>query len=301
MSFCLAREQSFGSCKRLEISIRENVMAQNDKYQLMEKAIEYLASHSNVSLEQLALHLDISAGHCQKLFTRYVGISPKRFQQSIAVNQAKQRLLKSQSVLDASLNSGVSGPGRLHDHFVTLEAMTPGDYKNGGANLTLQYGTGQSPFGQVFIAASERGICKLSFVEEQAGLQELQSEWPLARLEKNSSQAQKIIQQVFEKMPLGALEKPLSVLVKGTNFQIQVWRALLKIPQGHLNSYQTIAEQIGKASASRAVGTAIGSNPIAFLIPCHRVIRGTGELGGYRWGLNRKRHILVWEEWLEKP
>jgi len=268
-------------------------------YRRIARAITYLHRHAAAQpdLAAVARHVHLSEFHFQRLFLRWAGVSPKRFLQHLTLERAKARIARSGSLLEASAGLGLSGPGRLHDLFVTLEAMSPGEYKSGGAGLEITFGVHESPFGWALIASTARGICALRFIEqatEQAAEDLLREEWAKARMKRDRMRARELGARIFD--PLSApADKPLALLVKGTNFQLQVWRALLQLPLGALATYGEIARQIGHPAAARAVGTAIGANPIAFLIPCHRVIRESGHLGGYRWGATRKAAILCWE------
>lgn len=245
----------------------------------------------------MAQRAHLSEHHFQRLFTRWAGVSPKRFLQALTAEHAKARLASSRSVLDLAASVGLSGPGRLHDLFVTLEAMTPGEFRDGGRGLAIRYGVCDSPFGRCLIATTARGICALRFVDGAgagriAAL--LRDEWPNALLQHEPLASTALANRIFA--PLGSRQvRPLALLVRGTNFQIQVWRALIHIPFGSVASYGDIARRIGHAHGARAAGSAIGANPIAWLIPCHRVIRESGALGGYRWGPARKAAMLGWE------
>lgn len=268
-------------------------------YGRIEAAIHYLEQNfqEQPTLKQVAEHVGLSEYHFQRLFSRWAGTSPKRFLQFLTIQHAKKLLADSQSVLDTTYEAGLSSPSRLHDLFVTHEAITPGEFKQKGAGLTIQYGFHDSPFGECLIALTERGICGLQFVPDgnrEAALAELKTSWPQARFVADDEATQPFVDPIFNLS--GSGERPsLPLYLKGTNFQIQVWRALLKIPAGTAVSYGTIAQMIGNPKASRAVGSAAGSNPVGYLIPCHRVIRQAGSLGDYRWGSSRKKAILGWE------
>ena len=267
-------------------------------YERIAVAIDYLLTNSGQqpSLADVAAQAHLSPFHFQRLFKRWAGITPKRFLQVVTVARAK-RLLSDDafSSLQASEALGFSSASRLHDHFVTLEAMTPGEFKSQGEGLTLAFGFAPGPFGQVFIAWTTKGICSLEFVDDDAEsvVRALQLGWPGARCVQREAEAQTIVQRLFGRVPPDDL--PISVHVRGTNFQVAVWRALLAIPEGKFASYGQIARAVGRPSAVRAVGSAVGANPCAYVIPCHRVIRGNGEIGGYRWGLRRKQVINAWE------
>lgn len=274
-------------------------------YQRIEKAIVFLQTHHKAqpSLHALAEHLDLSPGHLQKLFTRWAGISPQRFLHYLNVSYARQQMAHTRNLFELTLDTGLSSPGRLHDQFVTLVAMSPGEYQEGGKGLRIAHAEVESPFGPVFLATTPRGICACHFLAPEAlpgsELQALQKQWPQADFYQNSETQQRLTTlaaTLFDPLSKTANPTPaLTAHVKGSNFQIQVWQALLKIPSGGLQSYGDIAQRIGKPNAARAVGTAIGQNPVAVLIPCHRVLRSSGAVGGYRWGTARKQSLIVQE------
>ncbi|TYO99061.1 AraC family transcriptional regulator of adaptative response/methylated-DNA-[protein]-cysteine methyltransferase [Geothermobacter ehrlichii] len=268
-------------------------------YRRIEQAIHFLEEHATdqPSLEEVAAHIGLSPYHFQRLFKAWAGVSPKRFLQHLTVESAKRLLRDSASVLEAALDVGLSGPGRLHDLFVSVEAMTPGEYKSWGRELNLQYGYHPTPFGECLIAVTGRGICSLAFVDRETrdrALEELRHNWREASLVENPRTSEDIVGQIFAPAQKRG-QKPLKVLLKGTNFQLKVWQALLKIPEGAVVTYGALADAVGHRGAHRAVGTAVGHNPIAYLIPCHRVLRSNGGIGGYRWGTTRKRAILARE------
>jgi AraC family transcriptional regulator of adaptative response/methylated-DNA-[protein]-cysteine methyltransferase len=270
-----------------------------NNYDRIAMVIRYLDEHhEQPDLAALAKYAGLSPFHFHRLFSAWAAITPKDFLQCLTLAHAKQLLQKGQSVLDAALDSGLSGPGRLHDLCVNLEAASPAEIKSGGAGWTISGGFADSPFGSCLIAESPRGICHLSFVEPQASeaaWAALQSYWPQARLQRNDSAAARVAALIFAR-PAGSASRPgLRTFVRGTAFQVRVWRALLQVPAGKLVSYGNLAAALGQPSAARAVGTAVGQNPVAYLVPCHRVIRETGAVGGYRWGQVRKRAILAWE------
>ncbi|WP_445246039.1 methylated-DNA--[protein]-cysteine S-methyltransferase, partial [Microcoleus sp. OTE_8_concoct_300] len=251
-------------------------------------------------LAAVAQHISLSEYHFQRMFTQWAGISPKRFLQYLTVEYAKSKIAETKSLLDLTSDIGLSSPGRLHDLFVNLEAMSPGEFKTGGSGLQIVCGIHDTPFGKALIATTSRGICNLRFLDgtdEQTAAQMLRNVWLNAEVICDRETTQPVCDTIFDRATLS--RKPIALLVKGTNFQVQVWRALLRIPFAGITTYQTIAETIGNPTAARAVGNAVGNNPIAYLIPCHRVIRASGELGGYRWGLERKTVILSWEASLE--
>ena len=259
------------------------------------RALAYLEAHwrEQPTLEQLAEAAGLSPGHFQRLFKHWAGVSPKRLLQFLTVEYAKGRLRDGRSVLDTALDAGLSGPSRLHDLFLAAEAVTPGAWRQGGAGLTLSYGLHDSPFGPVLIARSERGICGLHFADDtEAALAAVHHDFPRAELirdpDATAEAARRLARPGFDGPPL-----PLAP--RGTNFELKVWRALLQLPLGTLASYGDIAKFIGAPRASRAVGRAVGANPISLLIPCHRVVQASGMLGNYGGGPLRKRAILAWE------
>ncbi|MDO6387253.1 methylated-DNA--[protein]-cysteine S-methyltransferase [Uliginosibacterium sp. 31-12] len=267
---------------------------QSEAYATIAQAIRFLREHAREQpdLAVLADALGLSSFHLQRLFSAWAGVSPKRFLQFLSKEEARRRLRASASVLEASLASGLSGPGRLHDLMVTCEAVTPGEVAQGGAGLDILYGSGLTPLGQAFVALTPRGICRLEFLAEAAALAVLREEWPRARLCHEPDAAQRTLNAAFQRLPGSA---PLHLLLRGSNFQIQVWQALLRIPPGDLASYGQIARALGKPQAARAVGSAIGANTIAALIPCHRVIRESGDFSDYRWGIERKQALIALE------
>ncbi|HXE57651.1 MAG TPA: methylated-DNA--[protein]-cysteine S-methyltransferase [Gemmatimonadales bacterium] len=268
-------------------------------YARIERAIRYLDESypHRPDLGELARTVGLSEFHFQRLFTRWAGISPKRFIQFQTVGHARELLRESRSILAATYEAGLSGPSRLHDLFVTVEAVTPGEYRTGGAGLEIRWGVHQTPFGECLIAATDRGVCHLAFLD-QGGLPdamtELHRRWPRATLVRDPGATTSLARRIFT---LGGQDgaAPLALHLKGTNFQLKVWEALLRIPPGAMVSYEDVARMVEAPGAERAVAAAIGRNPVAFLVPCHRVIRKTGAFGGYRWGLPRKRAILTWE------
>jgi AraC family transcriptional regulator of adaptative response/methylated-DNA-[protein]-cysteine methyltransferase len=270
-----------------------------EDYHRIAQAIAFMQQqHLNQpELAIVAQHIGLSDYHFQRLFTQWAGISPKRFLQYLTVEYAKSKITQTKNLLDLTLDVGLSSPGRLHDLFVNLEAMSPGEFKAGGAGLQIRYGVHATPFGQALIATTARGVCNLHFldaIDEQTAEQILRLEWAKAEIIRDQQVTQPLYSLIFNPAVLHN-QPPLTLLVKGTNFQVQVWRALLNVPFGGITTYQTVADLIDRPTASRAVGNAIGSNPIGYLIPCHRVIRESGKLGGYRWGVERKTAILGWE------
>jgi len=252
-------------------------------------------------LAALAQGAGLSRFHFHRLFSTWAGVTPKDFLQCLTVAHAKELLRDGENILDVALETGLSGPGRLHDLCVNLEAASPGELKSGGAGWVISFGFAESPFGQCLIAESPRGICRLSFVEsndEDSETNQLREDWPQARLKRDDLKSKKLAAKIFAREANGAnstSQPALRALVRGTPFQLRVWRALLQIPAGALISYGRLAEIIRQPAAARAVGSAVAANPLAYLIPCHRVIRETGVLGNYRWGKLRKRAMLAWE------
>jgi AraC family transcriptional regulator, regulatory protein of adaptative response / methylated-DNA-[protein]-cysteine methyltransferase len=250
------------------------------------------------SLEDIAAHVGLSTTHVHHLFRRWCGLSPKAFLQAITLDNAKALLADSASVLDTTYELGLSGPARLHDLFVTHEAMTPGDYKAGGAGLTLRVGYHPSPFGEAILVATERGLAGLGFVDggdRAAALADMQRRWPKAAYVEDEAATAPLARRIFDPLSWRA-EQPLRVVLIGTDFEVRVWQTLLRVPLGRATTYSDIASRIGKPSASRAVGAAVGKNPISFVVPCHRVLGRSGALTGYHWGLTRKQAMLGWEQ-----
>jgi len=265
-------------------------------YQRIEAAIAYAHAHfrEHPHLEALAQQAHWSPFHFQRKFQEWAGVSPKKFLQFLSLEHAKGLLQQQASVAEAAHATGFSGPGRLHDLFVTLEAMTPGEYRQGGAALAIHYSFGDGPFGPYLVASTGKGICKLTFVDEpEQGLLDLRREWPRAQLVPAAAPSHELVAQFFARaiLPAGRLHLHL----KGTAFQLKIWESLLRIPEGRLSTYTRLAQAANNQAAVRAAGTAIGANPVGYLIPCHRVIRQTGELGQYRWGAGRKAAMLGWE------
>jgi len=267
-------------------------------YDRIAEAISFISNrlNSQPTLNEIAAHLHLSPFHFQRLFCRWAGVTPKRFLQVLTLDRAKQLLRESKPLLEVSDTLGLSSSSRLYDHFVHLEAVTPGEYKLKGAGLTIEYAVHDTPFGKTFIATTPRGVCAFSFLENmeiEGHLTALNKKWPHALVHENRQRTLAVINAMFggEKK----LDRPLSLHVTGTNFQISVWKALLQIPPATVTSYSQVAIAIGHPKSARAVGLAVGANPVAFLIPCHRVIQLSGKLGGYRWGEARKQAIHAWE------
>jgi AraC family transcriptional regulator of adaptative response/methylated-DNA-[protein]-cysteine methyltransferase len=267
-------------------------------YDRIAQAIRFIeANHTRQpSLEEVAKSVYLSEFHFQRLFRRWVGISPKRFLQFLTIEHAKRRLDECRSVLDATYDAGLSSPGRLHDLFVTLEAVTPGEYKQRGSGLHIAYGFHDTPFGTALLGATDRGLCALSFVDEGRegdAIDELRERWSRADLDEDASRTADLAARIFAPEP--ADDRPIPLFVQGTNHQVRVWEALLRVPGGALVTYEQLAAAAGKPEAVRAVAGAVARNQIAYVIPCHRVIRKLGAFGGYRWGPERKQAILGWE------
>jgi AraC family transcriptional regulator of adaptative response/methylated-DNA-[protein]-cysteine methyltransferase len=267
-------------------------------YERIAQAISFINSRVDrqPTLNEIAAHVHLSPFHFQRLFSRWAGVTPKRFLQVLTLERAKQLLSESMPLLEISDSVGLSSGSRLYDHFVQLEAVTPGEYKTGGIGLTIEYGVHGTPFGNVFIAITPKGVCKLAFLQDDEideHLAELCKTWPYAEMHANRQSTLEVIDAMFG----GEIRsnRPLSLHVSGTNFQASVWKALLAIPPGTVASYAQVAAAIGHPNAARAVGLAVGANPVAFLIPCHRVIRQSGKIGGYHWGETRKHAIHAWE------
>lgn len=266
-------------------------------YQRIAKAIDYIQSNFKLqpNLDEVAEKVNLSPAHFQKIFTDWAGTSPKKFLQFISLEHAKSLLKEEKATLfDAALETGLSSTSRLHDLFVNIEGMSPAEYKNGGKNLKINYSFSESPFGEIITASTEKGVCFMAFTEnKENALRDLVNKFPNASFFEKQDEFQQNALSIFTKdwSELGAIKLHL----KGTDFQLRVWESLLTIPMGKLSTYGNLAREIGSPKASRAVGTAIGSNPVAFLIPCHRVIQSTGKIGGYMWGSDRKRMMIGWE------
>ncbi|MCQ3938527.1 MAG: 6-O-methylguanine DNA methyltransferase [Chloroflexi bacterium] len=282
----------------------ENQLEPLQHYRLIEQAIQYIEANvkRQPDLEEIASAVGLSEYHFQRLFTRWAGISPKRFMQFLTREHAKELLGRSENLLETTHQVGLSSLGRLHDLFVTTEAVTPGEYKSQGTGLTIRYGIHPTPFGKCLIGTTERGICHLAFVDGSEGnaVDNLVAHWKEAKMTEDYKATAPLVNRIFLDPQAGSpgSNKPnpaLNLHLRGTNFQIKVWEALLNIPLGAVTTYERIAAQIGNPHAVRAVGSAVGDNPIAYLIPCHRVIRKSGEFGNYLYGSARKKAILVKE------
>lgn len=280
----------------MNITASDNHPFQIQDYERVAKAIRFLQDHQTElpSLPEVANHIGLSPYHFQRLFLRWAGLSPKQFLSSLALQNAKALLRQGEPVLETALAVGMSGPSRLHDLFLHVEGMTPGEYKSSGQGLQIGYGFHATPFGQALVLTTPRGLCGLHFLErgeEDTALLAAKKEWPLSQFMEESKYSAGILAAALAPVR----NSPLTLHLKGTRFQIKVWQALLSIPEGHWVSYQHLAERMEIPNGARAVGQAVGQNPVAWLIPCHRVLRKSGALGGYRWGEARKRTMLAWE------
>lgn len=284
-----------------------------DDYARVREAIEYLTRHwkTQPEVEEIAAQIGLSASHFSSLFRRWAGITPKQFLQALTIDHARALLRDSASVLDTSLEVGLSGPGRLHDLFVAHEAMSPGEFGSGGEGLTLTYGFHPSPFGEAIAVATPRGLAALGWVDDKAApgrasdtgksaggregaLADMIRRWPNAQFVRDDAATADYVRQAFDPA-IWEGGRPLRVVLIGSDFEIRVWETLLKIPMGRATTYSSIARHIGKPKAARAVGAAVGRNPISFVVPCHRVLGSSGALTGYHWGLTRKQAIIGWE------
>lgn len=274
-------------------------------YDRIESAMAYLVNQATAqpSLEEVAAHVHLSPYHFQRLFCRWAGTTPKRFLQALTLERGKKLLDDSRSLLEASHELGLSGSSRLHDHFVQLEAVTPGEYKSRGQQVHIEYGVHPTPLGPMFVAITRRGVSRIEFMDFKSLeelLEDLHNAWPLSSISENALATGYVINSFFD-ANTASRSGPLSLHVTGTNFQIAVWRALLEIPPGAVASYAQVAKALGAPKSARAVGNAIGANPVALLIPCHRVIQQSGALGGYRWGATKKLMVQTWERMRDEP
>lgn len=268
------------------------VSERSESFARIASAIDYLVEHRDAqpSLDEVAAHVALSPFHFQRLFKRYAGVTPKQFLAALTLQRAKRRLDADASVLDAALDAGLSSPARLHDHFITIDAMSPGEYKRGGNGLAVRYGFAQTPLGLIRAGRTERGIAMLDFVDAISPIDPPATPLPNAQFVRDDRVAEEIALRAF-----GKASAPIRLHVGGTNFQLRVWNALLAIEPGHTLDYASVAAAIAQPTAARAVGNAVGANPVALLIPCHRVIAASGIVGNYRWGGARKRALLAWE------
>jgi len=268
-------------------------------YDIVRRAIAFIAEHrrQQPEIESIAAAAGVSSAELHHLFRRWAGLTPKEFLAALTLDHARNLLRDSASVLDASYEVGLSGPGRLHDLFITYEAMSPGEWKSGGEGLTLTYGFHPSPFGLALVMATERGLAGLGFADaggEAAALADMRGRWPKANYVEDAQATAPVARRIFDPSSWRA-DRPLRVFLIGTDFEVRVWETLLKIPMGRAATYTDIATKVCSPKAARAVGAAVGKNPISFVVPCHRVIGKSGDLTGYHWGLTRKRAILGWE------
>jgi AraC family transcriptional regulator of adaptative response/methylated-DNA-[protein]-cysteine methyltransferase len=268
-------------------------------YDVVRRAIGHIRGHwrEQPEIEAIAEAAGVTPTELHHLFRRWAGLTPKAFLQALTLDGARQLLRDSASVLDATYEVGLSGPGRLHDLFVTHEAMSPGEWKSGGEGLTVFFGFHPSPFGSALLMATERGLAGLAFAdpgEERAALADMKARWPRAAYVEDSARTAAIARRIFDSSQWQQ-DKPLRVVLIGTDWEVRVWEALMQIPMGRLTTYSDIASKIHKPAAARAVGAAVGKNPVSFVVPCHRVVGKSGDLTGYHWGITRKRAMLGWE------
>jgi AraC family transcriptional regulator, regulatory protein of adaptative response / methylated-DNA-[protein]-cysteine methyltransferase len=277
--------------------LMESIPERSQDYRLIEQAIHFIEANAcrQPELEEIAAAVGLSESHFQRKFTRWAGISPKRFLQFLTKENAKALLAQSENLLNTTHQVGLSSLGRLHDLFITSEGVTPGEYKSRGEGLVIRYAIHPTPFGRCLVATTERGICQLGFVQTSEGdaIDQLVADWSRAEMVEDHQATSPLIEPIFDLSQRG--KESLRLHLRGTNFQIKVWEALLTIPAGAVSTYEHIATQIGKPYAFRAVGTAVGHNPVAVLIPCHRVLRKDGGFGNYRYGSARKKALLGWE------
>ena len=268
-------------------------------YDVVRRAIAFVSEHwrAQPEIDVIAAAAGVSASDLHRLFRRWAGITPKAFLQALTLDHARRLLRDSASVLDTTFEVGLSGPGRLHDLFVTHEAMSPGEWKSGGSGLTMSYGFHPSPFGTALVMTTRRGLAGLAFAdpgEEEAALADMKGRWPKANMVEDRARTAPLARRIFDSR-LWHAERPLRVVLIGTDFEVRVWETLLRIPMGRAMTYSGIAAKLGAANAARAVGAAVGKNPVSFVVPCHRVLGKSGDVTGYHWGLTRKRAILGWE------
>jgi AraC family transcriptional regulator of adaptative response/methylated-DNA-[protein]-cysteine methyltransferase len=302
MTLSMPKQLASHETERLQAPTVQELGARSRDYARVAKALAYLAENytAQPELTEIAEQAGLSEYHFQRTFTHWVGISPKRFLQYVTLAHAKQRLANSASVLDAAFEVGLSGPSRLHDLFITWEAMSPGEYKQRGRGLTIDYGFHPSPFGECLLMMTERGVCGLAFVvngQREAALEGLGAGWEHARLRHDQRATHTLAEHIFSRAGEPGRRTPtVRLLLRGTPFQVKVWEALLRVPVGALTSYEHLGRALGyRGRGNQAIGQAVGSNAIAYLIPCHRVIRKSGLIGGYRWGPERKLAMLGWE------
>ncbi len=273
--------------------MQDKLLEENENYKKIEKVIKYIDENfkEQPSIDTIASYIGMSKYHLIRVFKEYVGVTPIQFLQSVTLNYAKEHLKESKSILDSALDMGLSSPSRLHDLFVNIIGVTPKEYKESGKNVKITYGYGSTPFGEALIAFTKRGVSYLGFVDndKEAIFNRFKEIWEKAELIKDDEKAQEFLNNIFVE------KKKFDLYVKGTNFQINIWKALLNIPNGTIATYQDIANSINKPKAVRAVASAIGSNHIGYLIPCHRVLAKSGAMSGYRWGIERKKILVAYE------
>ncbi len=284
---------------RLPVSEPTPLAIAAEDYEVVRRAIGHIRNHwrEQPEIEAIAEAAGVTPTELHHLFRRWAGLTPKAFLQALTLDGARQLLRASASVLDATYEVGLSGPGRLHDLFVTHEAMSPGEWKSGGEGLTIRFGFHPSPFGQALVMATERGLAGLAFAdpgEEEAALIDMRGRWPKATYVADAARTAPVARRIFDPSQWSP-EQPLRVVLIGTDWEVRVWEALLRIPMGHVATYSALAQKMRSPLAARAVGAAVGKNPLAFVVPCHRVIGKGGDLTGYHWGLTRKRAMLGWE------
>ena len=283
----------------LALSPADRLKIAQDDYAHIRKALSFIGAHwrEQPDLEEIAEHTGLSGAHLRHLFQRWAGLSPKAFLQAITLDHARSLLNDAATILETSLEVGLSGPGRLHDLFVNYEALSPGEWKNKAAGLELSYGFHPSPFGETLLVCTPRGLAGLGFVDDgdrQAALDDMKSRWPLARFRPAQETTASFAARIFCQDRWMA-DQPLRLVLIGSDFEVEVWEALLKIPLGKATTYSDLARHIGRPKAARAVGAAVGRNPISFVVPCHRVLGKSGALTGYHWGIPRKQAMLGWE------
>lgn len=279
-------------------------MNDHTHYTTIARAIDFLRERGEPTtrLAEAAAHVGLSEFHFQRLFVEWAGVTPKEFVQTMTLARAKALLAEDLSLLDTSLQLGLSGPARLHDLFVSVEAMTPGDWKRGAQGLVLRWTLAETPFGRALFAATERGLCRVSFIDDgfvDAAAQaraELESEWPGAQLVEDAAALQTQVDEILHRMRGGAPRQRLGLLLRGSPLRVRVWQALMRVPPGRLTSYSGLAARVGEPRAVRSVASCVADNPIAWLVPCHRVIRAGGDIGEYHWGPQRKHTMLAWEQ-----
>ncbi len=283
----------------LEISPAVEDASPGDDYARIRAALEFIGAQAKRQphVDEVAAHVGLSPSHLHHLFQRWAGLTPKAFLQAVTIDHARRLLRDNASLLDASLELGLSGPARLHDLFVTQDMMTPGEFKAGGAGLAFAYGFHPSPFGEAIAVVAPRGLAGMGFVDEagrEAALADMQRRWPKAAFREDAAATAPYVRRAFDPAHWRP-DQPLRIVLIGSDFEVQVWRALLKVPLGGATTYSDVASEIGRPGAARAVGAAVGRNPISFVVPCHRVLGRTGALTGYHWGVVRKQAIIGWE------